>query len=97
MRYPCSLCGSLAHFTYQCPLIVAYQGRQSTPIQPHMITSPLVMHALDTVNIPSPEPESLPIPPWFTVRLSKDIPPNPPNSSVNFRQEIFPPTTVYHP
>jgi hypothetical protein len=97
MRFPCTLCDSLAHFTYRCPLIVAYRGHHSTPIQPHLTTSPLVLHSLDTVNITSPEPESLPIPPWFTDRLSEDIPPNPPNSLVNFPQEILPPTTVYHP
>jgi hypothetical protein len=51
----------------------------------------------DTVHITSPEPESLPTPPWFMDRLSEDIPPNPPNSLVHFPQEILPPTTVYNP
>jgi hypothetical protein len=94
---PCALCDSLAHFTYWCPLIVAYCGRHSTPIQPHPTTSPLVLHSLDSINITSPEAESLPIPPWFIDRLSEDTPTNPPNSPVNFPQEIFPPTTFYHP
>jgi hypothetical protein len=28
MRCPCSLCDSLTHFTYQCPMILAYRQRQ---------------------------------------------------------------------
>jgi hypothetical protein len=60
----------------------------------HLTTGPA---SLDTVNITSPKPESLPTPPWFIDRLSEDIPPNPPNSPVHFPQEILPPTTVYHP
>jgi hypothetical protein len=27
MRCPCSLCDSLTHFTYQCPMILAYRQR----------------------------------------------------------------------
>jgi hypothetical protein len=92
MRCPCALSYSLSHFTYRCPLMVAYQGRHSTSIQPNMITSPLVKHSPYIFNVPSPKPESLPIPPRFTVRLSKDIPPNPPNSLVTFPLEILPPT-----
>jgi hypothetical protein len=44
----------------------------------------------DIVHIISPEPESLPTPPWFMDRLSEDFPPNPPNSLVHFPQEIYP-------
>jgi hypothetical protein len=50
-----------------------------------------------TTHITCPEPESLPIPPWFKDRLSKDVSPNPPNSSVHFPQEILHPTIVYPP
>jgi hypothetical protein len=98
MRFPCSLCDSLAHFTYQCPLIVAYRSSfkpYSTTFD-HLTKGP-PYPSLDTVNITSPEPESLPTPPWFIDRLSEDIPPNPPNSLVHFPQEILPPTTVYPP
>jgi hypothetical protein len=90
MRFPCSLCDSLAHFTYQCPLIIEYRRRQITLIQNPPTTSPHVMQVIppipspDTVHITSPEPESLPTPPWFMDRLSEDIPPNPPNSPVHF-------------
>jgi hypothetical protein len=84
MRSPCAVCDSLAHFTYQCPLIISYQGRHSTPFQTHLTKSPLVMHSPDTVNITFPKPKSLPMPPWFIVPVSEDIPLNAPNSPVNF-------------
>jgi hypothetical protein len=103
MRFPYSLCDSLAHFTYQCPLIIEYRRRQITLIQNHSTTSPHVMQvnppipSPDIVDITSHEPESLPTPPWFMDRLFEDIPPNPPNSPVHFPQEILPPITVYPP
>jgi hypothetical protein len=103
MRCPCTLCDSLAHLTYQCPLIIEYRFCQSTPIQPYMTTLLHVMQVTspipspDTFHIFSPEPESLPIPPWFTLRLYKDVPSNPRNSLEIFPQEIFPPTTIHYP
>jgi hypothetical protein len=103
MRFPCSLCDSLAHFTYQCPLIVEYRASSINPYSKsfdHLTScdaSTPPIPSPDTVNITSPEPESLPTPPWFMDRLSEDIPPNPPNSPVHFPQEILPPTTVYPP
>jgi hypothetical protein len=96
MRCPCSLCDSLAHFTYQCPLIIEYRRHQLTLIQNHLTTSPHVMQVTppipspDTVNITSPEPESLPTPPWFMDRLSEDIPPNPPNSPFISHRKSYP-------
>ena len=68
MRCPCSLCESLDHFTYQCPMIIEYRKRQATLIQTPMsptermdntISSPEIIH------IVSPETETLPTPPWF--------------------------------
>jgi hypothetical protein len=53
MRCPCSLCDSLAHFTYQFPLIIEYRCRQITLIQNHSTTSPHVMQV--TPPIPSPD------------------------------------------
>jgi hypothetical protein len=103
MRFPCSLCDSLAHFTYQCPFIIEYRRHQITLIQNHSTTSPHVMQVIppipspDTVLITSPKPESLPTPPWFMDRMSEDVPPNPPNSLVHFPNEILPPTIVYNP
>ena len=103
MRCPCSLCDSLDHFTYQCPLIIEYKRRQVTLLQNHSTTSPHVTQvttpfpSLDIVHITSLEPESLPTPPWFMDRMSEDFPPNPPNSPIHFPQQILPPTTIYNP
>jgi hypothetical protein len=103
MRFPFSLCESLDHFMYQCPTIIEYRRRQMALIQNPPTTSLPVMQVIppipspDTVHITSPKPELLPTPPWFMDRLSEDFPPNPPNSSVHFPQEILPPTTVYNP
>jgi hypothetical protein len=46
MRCPCSLCDSVAHFTYQCPMILEYRQRQLALRHHHAeaiidITSPL--------------------------------------------------------
>jgi hypothetical protein len=103
MRFPSSLCDSLYHFTYQCPMIIEYRRRQMDLIQYRPNITPPVMQVTlpipspDTVHINSPEPESLPIPPCFIDSLSEDFPPNPPNSSVHFPQEILPPPTVHNP
>jgi hypothetical protein len=77
MRFPCSLCDSLDHFTYQCSLIIEYMRSLNTCIvkwplfkilqPPH----PLVIQVIppipspDIVHITSPDLESLPAPPWF--------------------------------
>jgi hypothetical protein len=74
-----------------------------TLIQNSLNTSLLVMQviplipSLDIDHITSPEPESLPTPPWFMDILSEDLPPNPPNSPVHFPKEILPLTIVYNP
>jgi hypothetical protein len=100
MRCPCSLCESLDHFTYQCPMIIEYRQCQVTLIQTpappieSMINptpSPEILHII------SPEPEALPTPPWFLDDLYEDLPPNPPNSPVHFPMEILRPTTTYNP
>jgi hypothetical protein len=80
MRCPCSLCESLDHFTYQCPMIIEYRQRQLTLIQtPAPPTESMVdlTSSLEILHIISPEPEALPIPPWFLDDLSEDLPPNP--------------------
>jgi hypothetical protein len=103
MRFPCSLCDSLHHFTYKCPSIIEYRRRQMTLIQNPPTTPLPLMQVIppfpspDTVHITSPEPKSLPTPPWFMDRLSDYLPPNPPNSPVHFPQEILPATNVYNP
>jgi hypothetical protein len=53
--------------------------------------------SLEILHIISPEPEALPIPPWFLDDLYEDLPPNPPNSPVHFPTEILHPTTTGTP
>jgi hypothetical protein len=103
MRCPFSLCESLDHFTYQCPTILEYRHRQMTLIQNPTPTSlpevPVISPtpSPDVVHILSPEPETLPTPPWFMDSLYEDFPPNPPNSPVHFPTEILRPTTIFNP
>jgi hypothetical protein len=56
------------------------------------LTSPL-----EILHVISPEPEELPIPPWFSDDLSNNLPPNPPNSPIHFPTEILHPTTTGTP
>jgi hypothetical protein len=91
MRCPCSLCDSLAHFTYQCPMILEYRRRQLAlhhqPAEAIIdITSPF-----EDLHIISPELEAFPTPPWFLDDISEDLPRNPPNSPTH------PPTKTLHP
>jgi hypothetical protein len=102
MRCPFSLCESLDHFTYQCPMIIEYRHRQLALIQNHTPPPPAepvstLTPSLDMVHIFSPEPEALPTPPWFLDDLYEDLPPNPPNSPIHFPMEILRPTTIFNP
>jgi hypothetical protein len=97
MRCPCSLCDSLAHFTYQCPIIIEYRQRQLALLhQPAEavvdLTSPLA-----NLHVISPEPEALPMPPWFLDDVSEDLPRNPPNSPAHSSTETLHPTTTGTP
>jgi len=73
MRLPCSLCESIDHFMYQCPLIIEYKCRQMELIQNPLTTSLSVLQVIppipspDTIHITSPELESLPTPPWLWI------------------------------
>jgi hypothetical protein len=81
MRCPFSLCESLDHFTYQCPMIIEYRQHQLTLIQtPAPPTESMIdlTSSLEILHIISPEPEALPMTPWFLDDLSEDSPPNPP-------------------
>jgi hypothetical protein len=49
------------------------------------------------LHIISPEPEALPIPPWFLDDLSEDLPRNPPNSPAHSSTETRHPTTTGSP
>jgi hypothetical protein len=103
MRCPCTLCESLDHFTYQCPMIIEYRHRQMALIQNHTPPPPAesvntLTPSLEVYSYPfSLEPEALPTPPWFLDDLYEDLPPNPPNSPVHFPTEILRPTTIFNP
>jgi hypothetical protein len=97
MRCPCSLCDSLAHFTYQCPMIIEYRQRHLAllhrPAEAVIdLTSPL-----EDIHVISPEPEALPMPPWFLDDVSEDLPHNPPNSPAHSPTETLHPTTTGTP
>jgi hypothetical protein len=80
MRCPFSLCESLDHFTYQCPMIIEYRQRQMTLIQTPMPPTESMVDltsSLEILHIIPPKLEALPIPLWFLDELYKDLPPNP--------------------
>jgi hypothetical protein len=95
MRCPCSLCDSLTHFTYQCPMILAYRQRQVA--RRHQPTEPIINTTSppEDRRIISLEPEALPMPPWFLNDVSEELPRNPPNSPVH--TETLHPTTTGTP
>jgi hypothetical protein len=97
MRCPCSLCDSLAHFTYQCPTIVEY--RQCQLAQLHQPAGSLIdlTSPLADLHIISPEPEAFPTPPWFLDDSFEDLPRNPPNSPAHSPTDIIHPTTMGTP
>jgi hypothetical protein len=102
MICPFSLCESLDHFTYQCPMIIEYKHRQLTLIQNHTPSLPIepvntLTPSIDMVHVFSPEPEALPTPPWFLDDFYEEIPPNPPNSPIYFPTKILHPTTFFNP
>jgi hypothetical protein len=95
MRCPCSLCDSLTHFTYQCPMILAYRQRQVA--RRHQPTEPIIdiTSPPEDRRVISLEPEALPTPPWFLNDISEELPRNPPNSPVH--TETLHPTTTGTP
>jgi hypothetical protein len=97
MRCPCTLCNSLAHFTYQCPMIIEYRCRQlALRHQPAAEVIDLTSSLAD-LHVISPEPEALPTPPWFLDDVSADLPRNPPNSPAHSSTETLHPTTTGTP
>jgi hypothetical protein len=97
MRCPCSLCDSLAHFTYQCPIIIEYRQRQLALL--HQPTAKVIdfTSPLADLHVISPEPEALPTPPWFLDGVFEDLPRNPPNSPSHSPAEIIYPTAMGTP
>jgi hypothetical protein len=58
------------------------QTPPTTPLPVMQVIPPIPSPT--TVHIISPEPKSLPSPPWFMDRLSKDLPLNLPDSPIHF-------------
>jgi hypothetical protein len=67
-----------------------------TPVPPTELMIDLTS-SLEIRHVISPEPEALPLPPWFLDDLHEDLPPNPPNSLIHFPMEILHPTTISTP
>jgi hypothetical protein len=97
MRFPCSLCDSFAHFTYQCPRILAYRQRQLALLHQPAEAIIDLSSPLEDLHVISPEPKALPTPPWFLDNVSEDLPRNPPNSPAHSPTETLHPTTVGTP
>jgi hypothetical protein len=97
MRCPCSLCNSLAHFTYQCPMIIEYRQRQLALLRRPTAEVIDLTSPLENLHVISPEPEALPTPPWFLDDVSEDLPRNPPNSPAHSSTETLHPTTTGTP
>jgi hypothetical protein len=97
MRCPCSLGDSLAHFTYQCPMIIEYRHRQLA--MRHQSATEVIdlTSSLADLHIISPKPEALPTPPWFLDNVAEDLPHNPPNSPAHSYMETRHPTTTGTP
>jgi hypothetical protein len=97
MRCPFSLCNSLAHFTYQCPMIIEYQRRQLA-LRHHPVVEVIdLTSSLADLHVISPEPAVLPTPPWFLDDVSEDLPRNPPNSPAHSSTDTRHPTTTGTP
>jgi hypothetical protein len=97
MRCPCSLCDSLVHFTYQCPIILEYRKRQLALL--HQLAEAIIdiSSSLADLHVISLEPEALPTPPWLLNDISGDLPCNPPNSPTHSPMDTLHPTTMGTP
>jgi hypothetical protein len=97
MRCPFSLYDSLAHFTYQCPMILEYRQRQLALLH-HPVEAIIdITSSLEDLHVISPEPEALPMPQWFLNDVSEDLPCNPPNSPAHSPMDTLHPTTTGTP
>jgi hypothetical protein len=102
MRCHFSLCESIDHFTYQCPMIIEYtspNGSYSKSYTPPLPSESVITPtpSPNVVHIFSLEPEALLTPPWFLDSLYEDFPPNPPNSLVHFPMKMLRPTPIFNP
>jgi hypothetical protein len=97
LRCPCSLCDSLAHFTYQCPMILEYRQRKFSLLHRPVEAVIDITSSLADLHVISPEPEALPMPPWFLDDVSEDLPHNPPHSPAHSPTDTLHPTTMGTP
>jgi hypothetical protein len=97
LRFHCSLCNSLAHFTYQCPMILEYRQCQLALHHQPATTIIDITSSLGDLHVISPKPEALPMPPWLLDDVSEDLPRNPPNSPAHSPMETPHPTTMGTP
>jgi hypothetical protein len=97
MRCPFSLCDSFSHFTYQCPMILEYRQHQLALLHRPAEAIIDITSSLENLHVISPEPEALPMPPWFLDDVSEDLPPNPPNSPAHSPTDTLHPTTTGTP
>jgi hypothetical protein len=97
MRCPFSLYDSLAHFTYLCPMILAYMQHQLAMLHQPIDAIVDITSLLEDLHVISPDPEALPTPPWFLNDISEDLPRNPPNSPTHFPTDTLHPTTTGTP
>jgi hypothetical protein len=97
MRFPCSLCESLDHFTYHFPIIIEYRMHQLMLCQRPTELDVDLLSSLSSLLLVSLKLEALPMPLWFLDDLSEDYIPNSPNSPAYFPLEILHPTTMGTP
>jgi hypothetical protein len=97
MIFPCSLCDSLAHFTYQCPMILEYRQCQLALLHQPTEATIDITSSLEDLHVISPDPEALSTPPWFFNDVSKDLPHNPPNSPTHSPTDTLHPTNTGTP
>jgi hypothetical protein len=78
-------------------MILEYRQCQLTLLQRPTEAIIDITSSLVDLHVISPEPEALPMPPWFLDDLSEDSPPNPPNSPAHSPMDILHPTTMGTP
>jgi hypothetical protein len=88
MRCPFSLYDSLAHFTYQCPMILKYRQCQFSLLHRPAEAIIDITSSLEDLHVISPDLKALLTPPWFFNDISEDSPRNPPNSPTHPPQTL---------
>jgi hypothetical protein len=97
MRCPCSLCDSLDHFTYQCPMILEYRQHQLALLHQPAEAILDITSSLEDLHVISSEPKALLMPPWFFNDIFEDLRHNSPNSPTHSSMDTLHPTTTGTP